>query len=179
MGITSVIIVVAITFFILLFVSMVILLRTRKKSRLSSMQSSQVQDEDQYRQKCFQNQYIDDPKNKYIKVHTIPSVTQGSMQSLKIMSDAVSEHVANHTYESIDESSVYENNLTKAVIFTPQREQAKVKNNKKFVDDSGYLFYNVTTIDPAIHKSVNLVLSNPGRLSYKPSRNEFHSFRRP
>ena len=28
-----------------------------------------------------------------------------------------------------------------------------MKNNKKFAGDSGYLFYNVTTIDPSIHTS--------------------------
>ena len=28
-----------------------------------------------------------------------------------------------------------------------------MKNNKTFAGDSGYLFYNVTTIDPSIHTS--------------------------
>ena len=138
------------------------------------MNSSPVQDEDQYKQRCFQNQYVEDPKNKYIKVHTIPPLTL-----LKCESDVESEHIGNHTYESIDESSVYENNSTKSVIFTPQKERTKVKNHKKFVDDSGYLFYNVTTIDPAIHTSVKVVSSDRGRLGCKPSRSEFHSFRRP
>ena len=60
-----------------------------------------------------------------------------------------------------------------SVIFT--RGEVKTKDNKKFVDDSGYLFYNVTTLTPAGHH--NIVVVND-QVSDR-AQFQFNSFRKP
>ena len=49
------------------------------------------------------------------------------------------------------------------------------KNNKEFVDESGYLFYNVTTLDPFIHTSDKVF--NCEMMESKPFRGDFHSYK--
>ena len=128
-------------------------------------------------QKFFQNQYVEDPKHKFIKVQTLTPLKCESKQLFNSEKDHATEHMNNHMYDTIDECSGYENYQPQSVIFTPSVERGKVKNNKKYVDSSGYLFYNVTTIDPSIHTSDKLF--NCEMLEVKPFPTDFHSYRRP
>ena len=133
------------------------------------MSSKPKQGEEQYKQKCYQNQYVEDPKNKFIKVQTLTPLRCELKEFINSEKELATEHVTSHMYETIDECSSYENCRPQSVIFTHPVEREKVKQNKKFVDNSGYLFYNVTTIEPSIHTSdlVNDV------------HRDFCSFRRP
>merc|ERR1712106_1297681 len=56
---TSVIIVVGITSFILFAISVVLLWRTKKKSSVISKVPKAISEDDQYKQRCCQNQYVD------------------------------------------------------------------------------------------------------------------------
>ena len=112
-----------------------------------------------------------------IKVQTLSPLKCKSEQLFISKEENATGHVASHMYETIDECSGYENGQPQSVIFTPPEERGKVKNNKKFVDNSGYLFYNVTTIDPSIHKSDKLF--NCEMKGSKHFPRHFHSYRRP
>ena len=91
--------------------------------------------------------------------------------------DHATELVTNHMYETIDKCSGYENYQQQSVIFTHPIGRGTLKNNKEFVDESGYLFYNVTTLDPSIHTSDKVF--NCEMMESKPFRGDFHSYRRP
>ena len=79
-------------------------------------------------------------KNKFIKVQTLTPLKCESNQLFNSEKELFTEHITN-----------YENCQGQSVIFTPSTGRGEVKNNKKFVNDSVYLFYNVTTIDPYFH----------------------------
>merc|ERR1712083_473558 len=169
---TSVIIVVSITSFILFFISLVILLRTKKKSCLATKPVKAILEEEHYKQKCYQNQYVD-PKHKLIKIQALSNFKSESKELFENKCEAVSDTITKHTYETIDECYAYENSPPQSVIFT--RGEVKTKDNKKFVDDSGYLFYNVTTLSPAGHG--NIVVVND-QVSDR-AQFQFNSFRKP
>ena len=80
-----------------------------------------------------------------IKVQTLSPLKCKSEQLFISKKENATEHVTSHMYETFDECSGYEKCQPQSVIFTPSIERAKVKNNKKFVNDSGYLFIQVTT----------------------------------
>ena len=101
--------------------------------------------EEEHKQKCYQNQYVEDPKNKFIKVQTISQLKCESKECFNGVQVHATEHVTSHMYETFDECSCYEKCQPQSVIFTPSIERAKVKSNKRFVNDSGYLFIKVTT----------------------------------
>ena len=104
-----------------------------------------IHEEELYKKKSYQNQYVEDPKNKCTKVQTLSSLKCESKELFGSEKKLATENVTFHMYETIDECSGYEKCQPQSVIFTPSIERAKVKNNKKFVNDSGYLFIKVTT----------------------------------
>ena len=132
-----------------------------------------IHEEEQYKQKCYQNQYVEDPKHKFIKVQTISPLNCKLFNSEK----AKKVMLTNHLYESIGECSDYQNCQPQSRIFTHQIERGTLKNNKEFVGGSGYLFYNVITIDPSIRTGDTVF--NCEMLESKPFHRDFHSYRRP
>ena len=141
------------------------------------MTSKAIHEDGQCMQKCYQNQYVEDPRNKFIKVQTLTPLKFDSKVLFNNEKELATENVTSHMYETINECCGYENGQPQSVIFTHPVERGKVKNNNKFVDNSGYLFYNVTTIDPSIHKSEKLF--NCEMKGSKHFPRHFHRYRRP
>jgi hypothetical protein len=56
-------------------------------------------------------------------------------------------------------------------------KRGKVKNDKKFVDGSGYLFYDITALDPSLHTSDKVF--NCEMMKSKLLHGYFHSYIRP
>jgi hypothetical protein len=75
------------------------------------MTKKQIPEGEQYKQKCYQNQYVEDPKNKFIKVHTISPVNCESNKLCNIENDHATEHVTNHMYETIVFMQIVSHNL--------------------------------------------------------------------
>ena len=146
--------------------------RTKRKCSPNLLTSKTVHEEKLYKQKCYQNQHVEDPKDKCIQVQTLTPLKCES----NYLFNSEKEFATNHNYETIDECIAYNNCQPQSEIFTHPIEREKVKQNKKFVDYSGYLFYNVTTIDPSIHTRDTVF--NCEMLESKPFHGYFHSYRR-
>jgi len=139
---------------------------------LATKPGKAILEEEHYKQKCYQNQYVD-PKHKLIKIQALSNFKSESKELFENKCEAVSDSVTKHTYETIDEYYMYENSPPHSVIFT--KGEVKTRNNKKFVDDSGYLFYNVTTLNPATHNNITVVKDPVS----ERAEFQFHSFRKP
>merc|ERR1712025_491543 len=118
---------------------------------------------------CYQNQYVD-TKHKIIKSQVLPALKSESKELFENKEDVNSDPVTKHTYETIEECYEYENSQPMSVIFT--KEKVKMKSNKKFVDNSGYLFYNVTTLDPSSHNNIIVDINQ----EFGDKEVYFHSF---
>ena len=92
-----------------------------------------MHEEEQYKQKCYQNQCVEDPKHKFIKVQTISNLNCEEKELFNNEKDHVTEHVTNHMYETIDEYSGYENCQQEHVKLTHSIERREVKHTKKSV----------------------------------------------
>ena len=128
------------------------------------------------KKKSYQNQYVEDPKNKCTKVQTLSSLKCESKELFGSEKKLATENVTFHMYETIDECSGYENCQPEAVKLTHPREEGQVKQNIKCVEGSDYLFYNVMTHDPSNHASGKVC--NVEILDRKAFHRDFHSYRR-
>merc|ERR1712106_60521 len=87
---TSVIIVVGVTSFIIFFISVVLLLRTKRKTIFTSTTPKAVLEDDQYKQRCYQNQYVD-PKHRIIRTKTLSPIKSESKEAFVTKRESDSE----------------------------------------------------------------------------------------